>query len=222
VESEGAESGAAPPAHERRRQLMESATKPGRSSLATPVAMLLGFAPFIAFSLLSSFDTAFALWVAFALAFVIAIRDFAESRLLRLLDIGSVALFGLLSLYAGFLQTEIPVSMVRLVVDGGLFALALGSIVWRHPLTLEYAREQVPKEFWFSSQFVSTNYMVTGTWTTAFALMAVADVVANKNKLTFISLEVAVNLIILTIAILLTARYPHYLRTQFNRKQGRR
>ncbi|MGD0192246.1 MAG: hypothetical protein ABSD74_16010 [Rhizomicrobium sp.] len=201
---------------------MQSMRTSGRSSLATPVAMLLGFAPFIAFSLLSNFEKDIALWVAFALAFVIAIRDFAESRLLRLLDVGSVALFGLLSLYAGFLQTEIPLSMVRLVVDGGLFALALGSIALRHPLTIEYAREQVPKEFWFSARFVSTNYVVTGTWTTAFALMAAADIVANKHKLTFGSLEVAVNLVILTIAILLTARYPHYLRTQFARKQGRR
>ncbi len=195
---------------------------PGRRSLATPMAILLGFAPFIAFCVLSTVEKDIALWVAFALAFVISIRDFAESRLLRLLDVGSVALFGLFSLYVGFVEPDIPLSMVRLVVDGGLFALALSSLVIRHPLTLEYAREQVPQEFWFTSRFVTTNYVVTSTWTVAFALMALADVVANKNKLRFSSLDVAVDLLVLTIAILFTARYPHYLRAQFGRKTNKR
>ena len=103
-----------------------------------------------------------ALWVAFASAFVIAIRDFAHSRLLRMLDVGSVALFGLLSLYVGFIQPGIPIQMARLVVDGGLFAMAVLSILLRHPLTLQYAREQVPQEFWPTARFVFTNYLDDG------------------------------------------------------------
>src|SRR3984957_13535679 len=103
-----------------------------KSPRAAPMAILLGFAPFIAFALLSNFDLDLALWVAFAAAFAIAIRDFAHSRLLRMLDVGSVVLFGLLSLWSGFIQPGIPIQMARLVVDGGLFAMAVMSLVLRH------------------------------------------------------------------------------------------
>jgi hypothetical protein len=139
-----------------------------------------------------------------------------------MLDMGSVALFGLFSLYAGFIQPGIPVHMARLVVDGGLFALATLSMVMRHPLTLQYAREQVPEEVWPTPTFVYTNYVVTGAWAFAFALMALADAVANKNKQMPVSLDVAVSLIVLAIAILFTARYPHYLRAHAARTLRRR
>jgi hypothetical protein len=185
------------------------------------MAILLGFAPFIAFALLSNFDLDLALWVAFAAAFAIAIRDFAHSRLLRMLDVGSVVLFGLLSLWSGFIQPGIPIQMARLVVDGGLFAMAVMSLVLRHPLTLQYAREQVPEEFWETARFIYTNYLVTGAWAIAFAIMALADAVANKNKQLPVSLDVAVSLLVLAIAILFTARYPHYLRAHAARKTRR-
>jgi hypothetical protein len=204
--------------HERRRQLIENMGRSARPSRVAPMAILLGFAPFIIFALLSNFDLDVALWLAFASAFAIAIRDFAQSRLLRMLDVGSVALFGIFSLYVGFIQPGIPIQMARLVVDGGLCAMAALSIVLRHPLTLQYAREQVPEEFWQTARFVLTNYLVTGAWAVAFAVMALADVVANKNKQLPVSLDVAVSLIVLAIAILFTARYPHYLRAHAARK----
>lgn len=189
-----------------------------KSPRVAPMAILLGFAPFIAFALLSNFDLDLALWVAFAAAFAIAIRDFAHSRLLRMLDVGSVVLFGLLSLWSGFVQPGIPIQMARLAVDGGLFAMAAMSLVLRHPLTLQYAREQVPEEFWETARFVYTNYLVTGAWAIAFAIMALADAVANKNKQLPVSLDVAVSLLVLAIAILFTARYPHYLRSHASGK----
>lgn len=193
-----------------------------RRSLPMPTAILLGFAPFVVFALLSNVSLDLALWAAFATSFVVAIRDFAHSRLLRLLDVGSLLLFGLLSLYVGFVQQDIPVQMARLVVDGSLFALAVASILFRHPLTLAYAREQVPKEFWQSARFVFSNYLVTGAWSLAFALMAAADAIANKNKQLPVSLDVMVSLFVLAVAILFTARYPHYLRAHAARQQKNR
>ena len=55
--------------------------------------LVIGFAPFILFTLLSRLSADLALWVAFAAAFVVTIRDFVESPSLRLLDAGSFVLF---------------------------------------------------------------------------------------------------------------------------------
>ncbi|HKY17368.1 MAG TPA: hypothetical protein VJL82_00440, partial [Rhizomicrobium sp.] len=66
--------------------------------------LIMGFAPFILFTALSRLSVDLALWVAFAAAFVVTIRDFVESPSLRLLDAGSLALFALLALGRSFLD----------------------------------------------------------------------------------------------------------------------
>lgn len=208
--------------HERRRELMQGMRLARRPQQPAPMAILLGFVPFIAFALLSNVSVDLALWVAFAAAFAIAIRDFAHSRLLRLLDVGSVLLFGLFSLYVGFLQPGIPIQMARLVVDGSLFAMAIVSVVMRSPLTRQYAQEHIPQEFWDARWFVATNYLITIAWAIAFALMAAADAVANMHKNLPITFDIAVSLIVLAVAILFTARYPHYLRAHVKRVARKR
>jgi hypothetical protein len=40
---------------------------------------------------------------------------------------------------------------------------------------LQYAREQVPAEFWNSPEFIRTNYVITAVWALAFAVMVVAE-----------------------------------------------
>jgi hypothetical protein len=121
------------------------------------MGILLGFAPFILFALLTNISVSLALWVAFASAFAIGIRDFAQTRILRVLDVGSTALFGLLALYAGFIEPSLSVQAVRLVVDCGLLLIAATSMAIRNPFTLQYAREQTPREFWDTPVFIRTN-----------------------------------------------------------------
>lgn len=183
--------------------------------------MLLGFVPFILFAILTNLSIDLALWTAFAAAFAISIRDFAHSRLLRTLDIGSLAVFGLLSLYVGFIQPGIPVQMARLVADGSLFAMATASMLFRNPITLEYAREHVPEEFQKTPRFVLTNYLITAGWAVAFAIMALTDAVANMNKRLPLALDLGVCLAVLAFAILFTARYPLYLRAHAARIAGK-
>jgi hypothetical protein len=180
--------------------------------------MLIGFVPFILFAVLTSLCIDLALWTAFAAAFAISIRDFAHSRQLRMLDVGSLAVFGLLSLYVGFIEPGIPVQMARLVADGGLFAIAVASMLFGNPITLEYAREQVPKEFWKTRRFVLTNHLFTAGWAVAFAIMAFADAVANMNKRLPLALDLGVCWVLLTFAVFFTARYPHYLRAHAARR----
>ena len=70
--------------------------------------------------------------------------------------------------------------MARLAANGGLFAIALFSILVRNPFTLQYAREQVPREFWETPRFIWTNYIITGAWAIAFAVMAAADALNSE------------------------------------------
>ena len=83
------------------------------------MTLLFGFAPFILFALLSRLSADLALWLAFAAAFVVTIRDFVESPSLRLLDGTSLALFGLLALGRGFVDRQnFRWRLCALIVDG--------------------------------------------------------------------------------------------------------
>ncbi len=177
----------------------------------SPYALLIGFTPVIVFALLAIVSPELALWAAFATAFAVGIRDFAQEPLLRLLDVASTMLFGLLALYAGFIQPGMPVQILRLAVDGGFFLTCLGSILIGRPITLQYARDQMPKETWKTRRFVYANYAITLVWTAAFAMMAAADGFANMNKELPLSLDIAAGLVALGIALVFTARFPAWL-----------
>jgi hypothetical protein len=98
-----------------------------------PMNLIVGFAPFILFTLLSRLSADLALWMAFAAAFVVTIRDFVESPTLRLLDIGSLTLFALLALVRGFLDPNLSLAAVRFIAALSLFLLLAAPLALKRP-----------------------------------------------------------------------------------------
>jgi hypothetical protein len=129
------------------------------------VQIILGFAPFIAFALLTRFTGVDAsLWVAAAIAAALAARNAFAGRSIKILEAGTVVLFGLLATYTTLTQTYWSLPLVRAVVDGGLLAIVLLSIAVRQPFTLQYAREQVPPEIQSSPVFLRVNIVISLVW----------------------------------------------------------
>jgi hypothetical protein len=176
------------------------------------MGILLGFTPFIVFALLTGLSVSLAIWVAFAIAFALAIRDFASSKTIRVLDGGGMVLFGALALVAGFIAPDLSMQAMRFIIDAGLLLIALASLAIRNPFTLQYARDQVAPELWTDPAFIRANYVITAVWALAFAAMAAADAVATFTRHFPLSLDIAAGLGVLAIAILFTARYPAFAR----------
>jgi hypothetical protein len=171
------------------------------------MGILIAFAPFIVFALLSGLSLGLALWVGLAASFVVAIRDFIQSKAVRLLDIGGMVLFILVALFIGFVEPQLKAPTVRLVVSTGFLLMTAVSLMRRDPVTLAYAREFAPREMWGQAAFLRGNYIVTAAWTFAFAVTAGADAVANFDNTFPESLEIAIGLAALALAIAFTARY---------------
>jgi hypothetical protein len=172
------------------------------------MGILLGLTPFILFSLLTGLSVSLALWVAFAAAFAIGIRDFLHAKMLRQLDAVCLALFALLAIYTGFIQPSLSVPAVRMIADIGLLLLAVISIAMRNPFTAQYARDDAPEELWATTAFVRANYVLAAVWSVAFAVMAAADAYATFTKKFPFSLDVAAGLGALALAIVFTMRHP--------------
>lgn len=170
--------------------------------------LVIGFAPFILFALLSRLSADLALWLAFAAAFVVTIRDFVESPSLRLLDAGSLTLFCLLALARGFLAPALSLALVRFVVELGLFLLLAGSLIARRPFSTQYARLDRREAAWESALFLKVNYIVSAVWVAAFAAMAIADGIITLNPALQIYVSIAVSVLALAGAVTFTLVYP--------------
>jgi hypothetical protein len=170
--------------------------------------LVIGFAPFILFAFLSRLSADLALWVAFAAAFVVTIRDFVESPSLRLLDAGSFLLFAALALGRGFLDPNLSLALVRFIAEAVLFLLLGATLVLKRPFSIEYARLDPREAGWPHALFRRVNYLVSSVWTAGFLAMTLADgAVAFDPRLPLYA-SIAVSVIALGLAITFTLRYP--------------
>lgn len=170
------------------------------------MTLLFGFAPFILFALLSRLSADLALWLAFATAFVVTIRDFVESPSLRLLDGASLALFGLLALIRGFVAPELSLPIIRAIVDAVLCLAILVSLVRQQPFSLQYASRN-STQHWPLEAFLRVNQRISLVWGLAFAAMTLADSAVAFLPLPFYA-GVAVAVVALAISITFTFLYP--------------
>jgi hypothetical protein len=144
------------------------------------MSILFSMTPFIVFFVLMRVVSPLAgLAAAFAVSVLLGFRQWRRGESMKVLEVGSLALFGLLLLYTLVAAPEWTVAKVRLAVDGGLLIIVLVSLAIGMPFTLQYARESVPKEFWTAPLFMTTNRRITAAWAAAFAVMTAADAAAH-------------------------------------------
>ena len=141
------------------------------------MGILLAFAPFIAFAVLDRIIGPMeALAAGAAVSAALIIRDLiGPGRGLKVLEAGTFVLFTGLTLYTLLSGAPWSVIGVRLCVDAGLLLVVLASMAVGRPFTLQYARDQVAPEFWNRPEFIRTNYVITGAWALAFAVMVLAE-----------------------------------------------
>ncbi|HLH49804.1 MAG TPA: hypothetical protein VKV96_10720 [Roseiarcus sp.] len=178
--------------------------------------IVLGFAPFIAFALLTRFvGVEGSLWIAAAIAAGLAIRNRFAGRSIKILEAGTIALFGLLALHAALTQSAWSLPLVRVVVDSGLLAIVLLSIAIGAPFTVQYAREQVPPEIQASPVFLRVNKVISAVWALAFAIGLIADLAMEYAPGAPLWLDIAVIVAALAGAARFTQWRPEKVRRSF-------
>ena len=181
--------------------------------------LVLGFAPFILFAVFTRLSADLALWIAFAAAFVVTIRDFVERPSLRLLDGGSLALFGGLALWRGFVQPGLSLAAVRFAADLGMLLILGQSLIRRQPFSLQYASPRTGQKNWPPPLFLRANFMISAVWIAAFAVMTVADAAVTFDAELPLYAAVATGLAALAVATLFTLRYPAYAAARLSSAQ---
>jgi hypothetical protein len=177
------------------------------------MAILTGFAPFIAFFVVMRLATPeIGLAAAFLVALLTMLRERRRGASIKLLQLGSLILFGVLALYGFAAAPHWTVATVRLAVDGGLLVIVLVTLLIGQPFTLQYAREQVPAQYWTTPLFLAANRRITAAWALAFAVMASADAAAAYCPAVPLAFDVAATVAALLGALWFTRWYPARLR----------
>ncbi len=132
--------------------------------------------PYVAYAVLMLVSPMLSLAAGAALCLAAVTVDLARGRSVKLLSAGSAIVFAGLAGYRCYIDPAMSAAAMHLAVDGGVFAIALGSILARFPFTLQYALESEPVETAAMPDFRRANYVITGAWALATALMIVANV----------------------------------------------
>lgn len=137
---------------------------------------VVAFLPFLAFALLTGpLGATGALLVGAAISGVLILRGLRRRETAKVLEVGTFLLFlGI----AGFIHLTAraeSIASVKLAVDIGLLAIVLGSLLLGMPFTLQYAREQAPRDIWDDPRFMQLNARITLAWAIAFAIVVLAD-----------------------------------------------
>jgi hypothetical protein len=179
------------------------------------MGILLAFAPFAVFAVLERFiGPVWSLAMGAAVSAALVLRDLlAFDRQPRFLEMGTFVLFCGLTFFMLVTGTTLPLMGVRACVDTGLLLIILASMALGRPFTLQYAKEKVRPGVWRSPRFLRTNYLISGAWALAFAVMA-----ATEYAMVFVPalphrLGVALIVVALLGALRFTRRYPGGLRS---------
>ncbi|HYD67545.1 NAD(P)/FAD-dependent oxidoreductase [Azospirillum sp.] len=140
--------------------------------LATPLRIVIGFSPWILFGSLLPAGSVPAAAAALAASLVLCVVDRLRGSL-KAPELVAAAFF------AGLLAAETagwtwPRSHLPVLVHLALAVMAFGSLAVGSPFTLQYAREDWPREYWELPQFVAVNRALTAVWGVLFLMGAAA------------------------------------------------
>jgi hypothetical protein len=142
----------------------------------------VGFVPWIIFWVVASPSSwEYATLGALLAAVILAIPS-AEKRRLKILDVGTILFFAVLSVLAIFLDRadlDWLEDYSQVVSSGALALIAFGSML-AVPFTEQYARETTPREYWNTPTFKQINRVLTMVWGLAFTASAICGLIAEE------------------------------------------
>ena len=130
--------------------------------------LLLSFAPWISFLIISSGHSMFRLKLGIVVA-ALLVAGTGIAKLNRGVILWATVVFFLYALVAVVWKTNLwSIEHMGLLANGTLAAGTWFTIAIRKPFTLEYAREHTSPSVWNSPLFIRTNYILTYVWGIAF------------------------------------------------------
>jgi hypothetical protein len=194
----------------------------GESTQKSSGGFISGLAPWIVYWILvGNVDFRLAVLIAFGVALFELVHLYVQGKLVTSLDIGSAIAFAVLTLITFVGDEKFLERWIQPLTSGALLAIALGSILVGRPFAREYARAEVPEQYWNSPRFLRTTSIITWVWTAAFGIMTVSALIPpivdgdntfkDQDDTFSIVFYWVIPILALVAAIYFTKWYPDYV-----------
>jgi hypothetical protein len=154
------------------------------AALMSMTKVLVGFVPWIVFSLVATRVGPGAVGAAAGLAFLVAvgliIRSVIGGHSPKVLEVSGAVVFLAFTVLAVTTPALDPVlADYGRSIAAAVLAVIIIALLPVMPFTEQYARETVPRQYWHTPQFRSVNRRISAAWGGIVAVMAVGHAIAG-------------------------------------------
>ena len=175
--------------------------------------MIVSFIPWILFWILAGKGMPEpAAAAAFFTTLVFIIVEKIRGRSLKILQVGTLAFFLVLSALALATELDRFSAWVNFGANFTLTAIVLFSIVIGKPFTLQYAKEQTPENFWTSPVFIRINYTISWVWCLVFLVNLIPSTVIVCGGNVPAAVRWTASIVLFIAAAKFTKWYPQHIK----------
>lgn len=179
------------------------------------MSLVVGLGPWILYWILDSNDTHEEAAVAALVAsVVILVWGLTQSRNVKILEVGSVLWFAVLSVMSLTAEAKFFADWAYMLSNAALAVIVLISILAGRPFARQYARDTVPEEYWNSDLFLQSTLVISWAWFVAFAVMAASSALTVEYPEEEMWFNWIIPIGVLVATFKFTEWYPDYLRRQ--------
>ena len=138
-----------------------------------PWTLLLSFAPWLILKIISDLplgDPLTMLRTAIVIATLVSLYQSRKSTVKGFIYWGNLFFFALSFIFVVALPQKWFITKMGLFAQLMLNFIAWGSMLFKTPFTMDYAKAYVPRELWSRPAFLRKNYIITGVWGCYFLL----------------------------------------------------
>jgi hypothetical protein len=174
--------------------------------------LLLAFAPWIAFWIISGGHSMERLQIGIGVAAVLVVVMGITKLHRGLILWAGVIFFAFALIFVVLLKDLWVIQHLGVLASGTLFMATMISIVIGRPFTESYAREHVPEALWESPRFIRSSYTATGAWGIIFLANALVNVFKSYHGELGEWFFRGVELAILASGVVFTTTYSKFMR----------
>ena len=185
-----------------------------------PLVLLLSFSPWIIFGILAGMENiqiGTALLIALVAAVVVNYSDLKQWFILPWV---TLVFFLLVTLIVLVLQLEQIVPYLGILSNSVLTGIAFVSLGVGMPFTLQYAKKEVPEEWWEDPLFIRINLVLTAFWGFLFLISLIISAYKFIYPGSLGLLGGSVLWFVILSGVIVTVLYPEYAKKKAMREES--